>query len=353
MSSTERQHTFWHVESSTKRRSFKSLHPAKPSVVYDTYWRFAAERQAVFFRRFRDEPYPWTNDQIIAEYKFTNAYRASDRVSQYLIRNVIYDGPSEPEEVFFRIILFKLFNKIETWELLQNELGEPIYANFSMKEYDRVLTSAMERKQAIYSAAYIMPSGSRKQGSTKKHRSHLQLLQQMIDDELPARIASEKSMRAAFDLLLSYPMIGEFLAYQYVTDLNYSELCDFTEMEFVVPGPGAIDGISKCFDSLGGLTETDIIKLVTDRQEAEFERLGLEFESLWGRPLQLIDCQNLFCEISKYSRVSHPNIRGVANRTRIKQKYRPQDKPLPLWYPPKWGLNNKIKQELSQDLHNR
>ena len=65
-------------------------------------------------------------------------------------------------------------------------------------------------------------------------------------------------------------------------------------MEFVVPGPGALDGIHKCFSDLGGLNEIDIIRLVADRQrqEYEFERLGLEFRSLWGRRLQLIDCQN-------------------------------------------------------------
>ena len=62
----------------------------KPTPVYDTFWRFAAERQAVFFRRFRREPAPWTRDPIIARFKFTNAYRATDRVSQYLIRNVLY-----------------------------------------------------------------------------------------------------------------------------------------------------------------------------------------------------------------------------------------------------------------------
>lgn len=164
-----------------------------------------------------------------------------------------------------------------------------------------------------------------------------------MDEGVPRRIATASSMQDAFKILLSYPMIGDFLAYQYVTDLNYSEICDFTEMEFVVPGPGAIDGISKCFSTLGGLTETQIIKLVTQRQSEEFDRLGLEFKSLWGRPLQLIDCQNLFCEISKYARVRHPHVNGVANRTRIKQKYKPNHAPLPLWYPPKWGINSRIE----------
>jgi alpha-glutamyl/putrescinyl thymine pyrophosphorylase clade 1 len=69
----------------------------------------------------RGEPGPWTRNAVLAAYKFTNAYRASDRVSQYLIRHVIYraDLPNTPREVFFRILIFKLFNKIATWELLE------------------------------------------------------------------------------------------------------------------------------------------------------------------------------------------------------------------------------------------
>ena len=93
--------------------------PLRPTPVYDTYWRFAAERQEIFFRRAEQQPPPWTNDTILGSYKFTNAYRASDRTSQYLIQHVIYrdDLPDDPAEVFFRIVLFKLFNRIDTWEL--------------------------------------------------------------------------------------------------------------------------------------------------------------------------------------------------------------------------------------------
>lgn len=323
-------------------KSLSSLAPAKPTEVYDSYWRFAAERQAVFFRRICGERGPWSNDPVLRTYKFTNAYRASDRVSQYLIRNVIYKGPQTTHEVFFRTILFKLFNKTETWELLKRELGDIAYGSYSFDPYDRVLTDAMDRKQAIYSSAYIMPSGSKGCGTTKKHRVHLRLIEHMMEDGAPDRIAKATTMRDAFNVLVAYPMIGDFLAYQYVTDLNYSEMCNFSEMEFVVPGPGAIDGISKCFNSLGGLTETDVIKLVTERQSEEFSKRGLTFQSLWGRPLQLIDCQNLFCEISKYARVRHPNVNGVANRVRIKQKYKPKEAPIDFWYPPKWGINDHI-----------
>jgi hypothetical protein len=109
-------------------------------------------------------------------------------------------------------------------------------------------------------------------------------------------------------------------------------------------GPGAKEGIGKCFSELGGLSESDIIRYMVDVQEMEFDRLGLKFQTLWGRPLKLIDCQNLFCEVAKYSRVSHPDIVGSSGRTRIKQKYKPNTQPIMYWFPPKWEINHLIKQ---------
>lgn len=296
----------------------------------------------MFFRRLDGCSPPWTHDPILARFKFTNAYRASDRVSQYLISHVIYEGLQSSEEVFFRTLLFKVFNKIETWKLLEEAAGEIAYSSYSFDQYDNVLSQALAAGRAIYSAAYIMPSAGRVFGYSRKHRNHLRLIERMMEDELPQRIAGARTMRDAFGMLRSYPTIGDFLAYQFVIDLNYSAVTDFSEMEFVVPGPGALDGVHKCFTDLGGLTEADLIRVVTELQEDEFERLGLPFRDLWGRKLQLIDCQNLFCEVSKYARLKHPEIKGIDDRFRIKQQYRPTAKQMQYWYPPKWGINSSI-----------
>lgn len=317
--------------------------PLRPTPVYDVYWRFAAARQDIFFARAVGEPPPWTDDEILAEFKFTNAYRAADRVSQFLIRRVIYrdDLPATVEEVYFRTILFKLFNKIETWELLEREVGPVTWSGYDFKRYDDVLTKAMAAARRIYSAAYIIPSAGTF-GYASKHSNHLALLARMMADGLPRRIADAGRMQRGFDLLIGYPSLGDFLAYQFITDVNYSEITAFPEDEFVVPGPGALDGIKKCFADTGGLTPTEVIGFMADRQEAEFRRLGLTFRSLWGRPLQLIDCQNLFCEVGKYARQSHPDVKGVSDRTRIKQKFRPTAGAIDYWFPPKWGINERI-----------
>ena len=87
----------------TKRAVFSWL-PAKPTKVFDTYWKFAAERQSIFFKKVNKHPLPWTKDPILEKYKFTNAYRASDRISQYLIKEVIYKGNRSPH-VWFQVLL--------------------------------------------------------------------------------------------------------------------------------------------------------------------------------------------------------------------------------------------------------
>ncbi|MCD0465226.1 nucleotide kinase domain-containing protein [Flavobacterium sp. ENC] len=331
-------------KNNSKNVSFliKKIEP-KPSVVYNTYWEFISKRQDIFFKRINNTEYPWSNDDILNNYKFTNVYRATDRVSQYLIRDIIYNGSQEPDELFFRIILFKIFNRISTWEFLQEELGEISFKNFSYKAYDKLLLEVLKNKEPIYSPAYIMASGKSVFGKERKHQNHLLLIEKMINDKLPHKLQQCKSMKDVYELLLSYPTVGEFLAYQYTIDLNYSNLINFSEMEFVKAGPGAKDGITKCFISLGDYNYEDIIKMMADNQEIEFERLGVKFQNLGGRNLQLIDCQNVFCEVDKYSRVFHPEIVGVSNRTRIKQKFKIEKKEQIIYFfPPKWKINNLI-----------
>lgn len=301
-------------------------------------------------RRAKSAPKPWTSDPILRIYKFTNAYRAADRVSQYLIRNVIYGRPLNLRDTVFRVLLFKIFNKIDTWRLLEEIEGDLLESNFSVERFDRVLTASMNGGASIYSAAYIMPSGPAEMRRDRKHRMHLELLRTLLRIGFPEQLAATKSMAEAYALLHSLPSIGPFLAYQFVTDFNYSDYFHFSEMEFVVPGPGARDGLRKCFHDFGDYSEADVIRWVAERQEQEFATRGLKFDSLWGRPLQLIDCQNLFCEIDKYARVAHPEVSGLSGRTRIKQRFSPTGEISAPWFPPKWGLNGRIKASTAEQL---
>lgn len=309
----------------------------KREEIYNLYWYFAAERQNIFYKKLNGEEAPWTDDKILQEYKFCNSYRASDRVSQYLIKNVIYNGNTySNEDIIFRIILFKIFNKESTWEILCNKLGDVELKNFSFSSYCKILEEAKNNGYKIYTDAY-MSCANKAFGYDKKHENHIALLEKMfIKDKMQNKILNSKNMKEAFNIIKSYELIGNFMAYQLVTDINYSEVVDFSEREFTIAGPGSERGIKKCFTDLEGMTKEDIIKWMCDNQDKEFRKLGIEFKDLGGRPLQYIDCQNLFCELDKYCRQAVPELKS--NRTKIKKKYIPKVQKIEYMYPPKWNI---------------
>ena len=309
----------------------------KREKIYNLYWYFAAERQNIFYKKLNGEEAPWTEDKILQEYKFCNSYRASDRVSQYLIKNVIYNGKKySDEDMIFRIILFKIFNKESTWEILLNKLSDITLDNFNFKDYCNILEQAKDEGYKIYTDAY-MSCANKAFGYDKKHENHIALLEKMfIKDKMQNKILESENMEDAFNIIKNYELIGNFMAYQLVTDINYSEVVNFTEREFTVAGPGSERGIRKCFIDLEGMSKEDIIKWMCNHQEEEFKRLGIEFKDLGGRPLQYIDCQNLFCELDKYCRQAVPELKS--NRIKIKKKYIPKKDKIEYIYPPKWNV---------------
>ena len=148
------------------------------------------------------ESAPWTEDEILQEYKFCNSYRVNDRVSQYLLKNVIYNGKKySDEDMLFRILLFKLFNKESTWELLLDKFGDVTLKTFNVKEYSKVMEDAIENGIKIYNDAYIS-CANKAFGYDRKHDNHLALLNKMFnEDKVQDKIIKCSTMEEAFNIL--------------------------------------------------------------------------------------------------------------------------------------------------------
>lgn len=318
------------------------MDPVVRPEVHDAYWEFAARRHEIFLKRFEQDADPWGDDPILRQYKFCNTFRAADRVSQYLIRDVIYAdsaGDLEPEDIFLRIVLFRLFSKEATWDALEEATGGVKRSTLDIAALGDLLEDLRSRGP-IYTAAFILAAPS-SYGHKAKHRNHLALVADMFRrNGLGADLGRARSLGDVFEALIAYPMIGPFLGYQIAIDLNYSEELDFDEDEFTMPGPGALRGIQKVFAETAGKSPQDLIMGMVERQQDEFDRLGLEFNGLFGRPLKAIDCQGLFCETDKYCREAFPELKS--NRVRIKQEFTPSSTQLELFFPPKWGINKAV-----------
>lgn len=291
----------------------------------------------IFWRRFNNSD-KLTEDPIFQSYKFTNVYRACDRVSQYLIKSVIYNDIDRytPEDVLLRILVFKVFNKIETWKYLNQE-GEISISTFNVQKLSEALTRR-QQTTPIFSNAYMMAgSHADYKGIPNKHQVWLQMIEdRFIKGHGLRKVLNAKSMADVYKQLRDYPLIGDFLAYQYAVDFNYSPYLNFDENSFVKAGIGAIRGIKKCFYFYGNTYE-DAIRYTHDHFSELQERYGFTcFHSLPGRELKLIDLQNCFCETDKYLRAKMPELK-VGN-VRIKQRFKPSSDKIDFFFPEKWDI---------------
>ena len=303
----------------------------------------------IFWNKYELMEKPWTNDSILRNYKFTNVYRSCDRVSQYLIRNVIYneDNSFNEIDILLRILVFKIFNKIETWEYLERRIGVIKVDNFKLRDINNVL---LEKKSnsTIFSNAYMMTGTHTLYNHlTYKHEKWLQMVKdELIDGKVLENILAAKSLEDVYSLLRACSFIGDFLAYQYTIDFNYSPVINFGENSFVKAGIGSIRGIKKCFTSLDGKSYEGAIRITLDNFEKYQKKYDmLEFKNLFGRNPTLIDVQNCFCETDKYLRVKVPELQ--VDNVRIKQKYKESNKSLEFFFPPKWKINSKINKQCS------
>ena len=312
-------------------------------VTFKYYFYFIQERMNIFWQACSPgarEPY--TTDNILQTYKFTNVYRACDRVSQYLIRNVIYKDIDKytPEDLLLRILVFKVFNRIDTWEYLDEQF-DITTTNFDVPAIVSALTTN-QQSGPIFSNAYMMAgSHTNYPYISTKHGIWLQ----MIEDEFIKgagfqQILKSSSMAEVYEHLRKRPLIGDFLAYQYTIDFNYSPYLNFDEDSFVKAGVGAVRGIKKCFLSHGNTFE-DAIFYTQEHFDELQERYGYTgFRPLPGRMPKLIDLQNCFCETDKYLRGKMPELK-VGN-VRIKQHYKPSTEGIDYLFPPQWHISGHI-----------
>jgi len=259
-----------------------------------------------------------------------------------MIRDVAYrDDDSTPEDRMFQIVAFRTFSNIETWNGVTSTLGHsPRIDDIRTGAFESALDVVKTRNGGLYTGAFIL-CATNAYGRRIKHLNHVELFRDMfVSSRLAEALLDAESLREIYDRLHEFPLMGDFMSYQTAIDLNYSAHINFSEDDFTKPGPGAVRGLKKVFEHLGGLTPQEVIMWMVDHQEEEFARLGYTFDGLWGRRIHAIDAQGLFCETDKYCREAVPDL--ASTRSRIKAKFVEASAPMELFFPPKWEINDRL-----------
>ncbi len=332
----------------------------KPNDNFIYYLYFMVERMNIFFKRYNGEQPPYTLDETLQKHKFTNVYRVLDKVSQYLVKEIINKSEGyTDEELFWRILLFKHFNKIETWEYLENELGNIVVSDIEpiIEALDRYNASG----NVIYSNAFLQTASfmssekflfqyDLKKGC-RKYRAYLTIFHKYFFEEGHlSTLLKANSLEDVFNQLNGVPGFAAFLSMQYATDCNQSDLFDFDENSFISASVGSIRGLDKTFDFEGKPDYAGAIKWVQHNLKSLFREYSDGFDiPLDFKPLKVggkvfmptvMDIQNCFCECDKYTRPLDLDYQGKnseKSKKRIKQKFKQTTEgKLEIHLPNKW-----------------
>lgn len=201
------------------------------------FWT-ARKRHKIYERRLAKEDLPWTDDPIFQTYRFCNVYRELDRVTVWLRerwREPHADHPHLP----FAMALARLIN----WPPTLEEIGFP-------ERWDpKATVRAMQRRKAagekVYTAAYLL--GAIPAGADKA--------EYLVDDVLTpifCKLIIEQlpdTLEETWQWFREQRGIGDFLAYEIVTDLRHTKyLCNAPDiMTWANAGPGALRGLTRLY----------------------------------------------------------------------------------------------------------
>lgn len=260
--------------------------------------RFITERQRIYERRARGDDPPWTDDKVLQRYHFCNVYRELDAGTQYLRENIL--GCGADHDVFFNVLVYRLVNDPDSYEALGG------FTPVNEFDVDTVVSRLHDYDGRVFSPAYRIPAHRFVDSDSKVEN----IFYGVIRDDLLANfttywngVSEADSWGDAHRLLRKLRGIGDFLAYEFVTDLNY-DLLPFSENDFVNVGPGARRGLERLWYEDIDDYETKV-QWIVDKQEELFNLHGCDFPYWNGKRLTLRDIEHSLCEAEKFARVKN------------------------------------------------
>lgn len=237
-------------------------------------------------------PPPWTDDPILANYRFCNAYRAYDKVTIWISDNWLLPNKEDPD-VWFAMAVARHLNLPATLA----QLGYPVPWN--AKKFLKVIRDRKGNGMTAYNGAYMIRASK-----SKDKAAYLaeQVLTPLWKRRVKLRPKVGDTLEAFHERLLGEYGLGSFMAAQIVADVKFIEPLKSASdwWDFAASGPGSKRGLNR----LLGRPVKAPWKEQDWREELKKLRaiVDPEIEALGLPRLSASDAQNVCCEISKYEK---------------------------------------------------
>lgn len=247
---------------------------------------------------------PYTVDPILQTYRFCNLRRRDDRVSQWLINNILqfrHIGFSEWSFIQF-VALCRWINWPPTLIAMRDARLWP-RREFDLEEIGDFLDTLQRKK--VWTGAYMIraPDGPYKDMGKGFFVSTVVVGEGLdsVRKGLLAAIAN-RSLEGTWRALANARYWGSFMAGQVAVDFTYTTLLDDARdlTTWAAQGPGSVRGFNRL---LGRPLSTPIgegewLERLQGWREDIIRMLGEGYKDL-----PLMDVQNCLCEVDKYLRV--------------------------------------------------
>jgi len=279
------------------------------------FFAFERERYNIYLRRQAGQKWPWTDDPILREYRFTNTFRELDRTTTWFRENI--RGPlslkATNDEGRLKLVnstlIFRWFNRISSMELIKEQLLN----TWDSKEVHRILKDV----KPLVSGAFMIKtlSGLNKLDGLMES---IDLALLMTPNMVPGWGAT---LEGAWRDIQSIPFLGAFMAHEIVQDLYYTPiLCDATDaMTWSSFGPGGTHGMSRIVSGHAKMFNRGSATDQATMREAMIQLLEMSNkEEYWPQEWPTWNAHTVefgCCEYDKYCR-------GMVGE-RLKRRYSP------------------------------
>lgn len=129
---------------------------AKLSPPTERFFNFMIERESIRLSKLAGNPWPWTKDKILQEYKFTNVKREHDRTSQLLIQEFYKPNFNAPrEQLLLNCALARYFGTIAFMRAIGWQTS---YQPAKIKD---IVKQKALRGEKVFTGAYIITTNGK------------------------------------------------------------------------------------------------------------------------------------------------------------------------------------------------
>lgn len=261
------------------------------------YW--IQERHSVYLKKEAGESKPWTNDEILRSYFFTNPYRENDKVTKWF-RERIREPLRDSKKVALATVIFRWFNYIPTGEIILGWL-----TNWDKEKVQNRLGEIRDSGGQVFTGAFMINSP----GGEPKLEAICRRIDNVWQDKkrLISGLEKATTLEESHKLLTKYDGLGGFMAYEVVTDLRHTYLLENATdiMTWANPGPGCVRGLYRVaaepIKTKGNASSPPLPKDYLERMQKLLELANTRLADL--PKFEMREIEHSLCEYDKYERM--------------------------------------------------